>query len=39
VKDGDRVVVLYGAGHARLLRECVEEMPGWKLVEANSFLP
>ncbi len=39
VRAGDRVVVLYGSGHAQLLRQCVDEMPGWKLVEANTLLP
>jgi hypothetical protein len=39
VKPGDRVVVIYGSGHSFLLRQCVEEMPGWKLVEPNDFLP
>ena len=38
-KPGDHIVVLYGAGHAQLLRQCVEEMPGWKLVEPNALLP
>ncbi len=38
-RPGDRIVVLYGAGHLPLLRQCVEEMPGWKLVEANKLLP
>lgn len=38
-EPGDRIVVLYGAGHSHLLRQCVREMPGWKLVEANSYLP
>jgi uncharacterized protein DUF5694 len=35
----DRIVVVYGAGHAYLLRECVREMPGYKLVDANDWLP
>lgn len=39
VKPGDRVAVLYGAGHAFLLRQCVQEMPGWKLVEPAGYLP
>jgi hypothetical protein len=39
VKPGDRVVVMFGAGHAFLLRQCVSEMPGWKLVEPAAFLP
>src|SRR5258707_326985 len=30
VRAGDRVVVLYGWGQAQLLRQCVDEMPGWK---------
>jgi hypothetical protein len=36
---GDRVVVFYGSGHALLLRQCVSETPGFKLVEANDYLP
>jgi hypothetical protein len=38
-KPDDRVVVVYGSGHSYLLRRCVQEMPGYKLVEANSYLP
>ncbi|WP_062534742.1 DUF5694 domain-containing protein [Mizugakiibacter sediminis] len=38
-RAGDRVVVFYGAGHAFLLRQCVQEMPGYRLVEANGYLP
>lgn len=38
-KPGDRIVVFYGAGHAFLLRQCVSETPGMKLVEANDYLP
>lgn len=38
VKPGDRVVVMFGAGHAFLLRQCASEMPG-KLVEPNEYLP
>jgi hypothetical protein len=36
---GDRVVVFYGSGHLFLLRQCVAETPGLKLVEANDYLP
>ncbi len=39
VTPGDRVVVIYGAGHAYLMRQCAKEMPGLKLVEANDCLP
>ncbi|WP_269714090.1 DUF5694 domain-containing protein [Caulobacter sp. NIBR2454] len=38
-KPGDRIVVIYGAGHSFLLRQCVIETPGFKLVEANAWLP
>jgi uncharacterized protein DUF5694 len=38
-RPGDRVVVFYGSGHALLLRQCVTETPGFKLVEANDYLP
>jgi hypothetical protein len=30
---------MFGSGHAFLLRQCVTEMPGWKLVEPAAFLP
>lgn len=36
---GDRIVLLYGAGHAYLLRQCVQTQPGWRLVEAIDHLP
>jgi hypothetical protein len=38
-QPGDRIVVFYGSGHAFLLRQCVSETPGFKLVEPNAFLP
>jgi len=38
-KPGDHVVVFYGSGHSFLLRQCVSEMPGYKLVEPNDYLP
>lgn len=38
-KPGDRLVVFFGAGHSYLLRQCVLETPGFKLVEANDYLP
>ncbi|HEY4113200.1 MAG TPA: DUF5694 domain-containing protein [Rhizomicrobium sp.] len=38
-RPGDRVVVFYGSGHAFLLRQCVSETPGLKLVEPNDYLP
>ena len=38
-RPGDRVVMLYGAGHAFLLRQCVAETPGFRLVEPNAYLP
>jgi hypothetical protein len=38
-KPGDRMIVIYGAGHETFLRQCVRETPGFKLVEANDYLP
>jgi len=38
-KPGDRVVVFFGSGHAFLLRQCVQETPGYQLVEPNAYLP
>lgn len=37
-QPGDRVLVVYGAGHGFLLRQCVQQMPGWRLVEPNRYL-
>jgi hypothetical protein len=37
-QPGDRVVVLFGAGHAFLLRQCVDETPGFKLIDPRAFL-
>jgi hypothetical protein len=38
-KPGDRIVVFYGSGHSILLRQCIQETPGFELVEANAYLP
>jgi len=38
-EPGDRIVVFYGSGHAFLLRQCVQETPGFKLIEPNAWLP
>jgi Family of unknown function (DUF5694) len=38
-KPGDHIVVFFGSGHALLLRQCVTEMPGFKLIEPNDYLP
>jgi hypothetical protein len=38
-KPGDRIVVFFGSGHAFLLRQCVTETPGFRLVEPNDYLP
>lgn len=38
-KPGDRIVVFFGTGHAYLLRQCVTETPGFRLVEPNQYLP
>ena len=36
---GDRIIVVYGAGHSYWLRNLVKQMPGYKLVEATDYLP
>ena len=38
VQPGDRVVVVYGAGHAYWLRHFVEETPGFELVELGDLI-
>jgi len=37
-KPGDRVIVVFGAGHAYWLRHFVETTPGFQLVEPNGYL-
>ncbi|MDE2184052.1 MAG: hypothetical protein KGJ78_13620 [Alphaproteobacteria bacterium] len=37
-KPGGRIVVVYGAGHALLLRQCIAQSPGFRLVEPNDYL-
>ena len=38
-RPGDRIVVIYGAGHGYWLREFARTTPGFRLVEANDYLP
>lgn len=38
-RPGDRVIVVFGAGHAYWLRHFVETAPGFALVEPNAYLP
>lgn len=37
-KPGDRIIVIFGAGHASWLRHFAELTPGYQLVEPNAFL-
>jgi hypothetical protein len=37
-KPGDRIIVLFGSGHAYWLRQFVQNTPGFVLVEPNKFL-
>lgn len=37
-KPGERVLVVFGSGHSYWLRHFVEEAPGYKLIEANTYL-
>jgi hypothetical protein len=38
-RPGDRLVAFFGASHAFQLRQCLGETPGFKLIEANDYLP
>jgi hypothetical protein len=38
-QPGDRVVMFFGDNHSHLLRRCVIETPGLRLVEAVDYLP
>lgn len=38
-EPGDRILVIFGAGHAAILRELVSADPTLSLVEANDYLP
>lgn len=37
-KPGDRIILVYGQGHAYWLRALVQEMPGYKLVDPLRYL-
>jgi hypothetical protein len=37
-RPGDRIVVVYGSGHAYWLRHFVETTPGFELVEPTAWL-
>lgn len=37
-KPGDRIIVVFGAGHAYWLRHFVENTPGFELIEPNDYL-
>jgi hypothetical protein len=37
-RPGDRIVVIYGAGHGYWLRQLVSTTPGYKLVEPGDYL-
>lgn len=38
-EPGDRIVVVYGAGHSAWLRDMVEATPGFRLIEPDDYLP
>ena len=37
-KPGDRILVIFGAGHAFWLRQLAENTPGFRVAEPNEFL-
>jgi Family of unknown function (DUF5694) len=39
IQPGDRVLVLYGSAHAKILRELVQDSGDLALVEASTYLP
>ncbi|MFN3668375.1 MAG: DUF5694 domain-containing protein [Brevundimonas sp.] len=38
-EPGDRIVVVYGTGHASWLRDMVQATPGFRLIEPADYLP
>jgi Family of unknown function (DUF5694) len=38
-QPGDRILVVYGSGHSYLLRHCLGGAPGFRIIEANDYLP
>lgn len=38
-EPGDRIVVVFGAGHAAWLRDMVRNTPGFRLIEPDDYLP
>jgi Family of unknown function (DUF5694) len=38
-KPGDRLAVFFGAMHSYVLRQCIGETPGFKVIDANDYLP
>lgn len=39
IKKGDRVLVIYGSGHSKLLRDLIQDSGDLQLVEASKYLP
>jgi len=39
IQKGDRVLVIYGSGHSKILRELVQDSGDLELVEASNYLP
>jgi hypothetical protein len=37
-QPGDRILVIFGAGHLRILQELIRGTPGFRLVEAATFI-
>jgi hypothetical protein len=38
-EPGERILIIYGSGHAFLLRHCLAGVPGWRLKEPNDDVP
>lgn len=37
-RSGERILAIFGAGHAHILRELIESVPDFRLIEPNDFL-
>jgi hypothetical protein len=39
LKPGDRAVVVYGAGHTHLLKQCIADVPGMQVIDPALYFP
>lgn len=39
IVKGDRILIIYGSGHAKILRELIQDSGDLELIEASKYLP